>query len=187
VWISLAIMGVGLVLLTPVLASTWTRMTMAGTTFQDVMHAESQDRWAVSRAGLSQFAAHPLLGVGPLEIGFHNSYVDMLVCYGLVGVCPVLLMLGSAVRIQWRGMRHNSDDGYRERKKKSMAVLLSLLTWMIVGVTLGAQKELTFWAILGLGLARWKKPESTGVDAHPLQQRFRQYRRRVHGLRMSPS
>ena len=41
-----------------------------------------------------------------------------------------------------------------------MAVLLSLLSWLIISVTLGAQRELTFWAVMGLGLARWQ-----GMDA----------------------
>ncbi len=155
IWLMLCVMIVGGLILSPLWGSTLSRMTMKGTSLHDVATAESRDRWAIAADGLAEYLRHPLVGIGPLEEGFHNSYVDILACYGILGMIPFLLILGSVIRRQWQYMRSPSDAGFREVKKRMMAILFSLFAWGVTGVTIGAQRELLLWVVMGLGLARW--------------------------------
>jgi hypothetical protein len=113
-----------------------------------------EKRWGMALEGLDAFYEAPLIGTGPKEEGYHNTYIDLLTQYGLMGVGPLALLIGYIAVIQMGRLRLSGGSRSERSREEAVAILLSIMAWMLVGGTIGAQKELAIWVVLGIGLAK---------------------------------
>ena len=134
--------------------STLNRLLMPGRTINDIYRAEYTARWYRVTAGLMEFAQSPFLGRDFSAGGFHNTYVDLLAGYGFIGSIPLAAMTVYVVVKQlFLAFSRLTVTGISQF---AFAIGLSLIAWGVMGATIGAQRELVFWIVLGMGLALLK-------------------------------
>jgi O-antigen ligase len=129
------------------------RAMIHGETIYDIGEFGRSRRWDIAYGGIELFLSYPIFGIGPVDPGFHNTYIDMMACYGIVGTTPMcVLILVLFVLHGKRAFGRATKDDIQD-VLVSFSVILSVIMWLMMGATIGAYRLLTIWVVCGIGLA----------------------------------
>lgn len=130
------------------------------------------------RVAIKVFDAHPLLGVGANNFEVtephyalripnvtrvtyiserpdpaHNSYLQVLVEEGIIGLVGFLLVLFACLRAAWLAARHFDRSGQRDYGDLSRAVLMGAIGTLSALFFISDGDDWRLWVLLGLGPA----------------------------------
>lgn len=152
--IALAILAVAIAIPPWVWLTQWNRFV---TTFAEIS-ARTAPRIQQLRYAWKAFTSHPLLGVGigvsrtwlPWVQAAHNTFLEIVVDTGIVGLLGYTFMVGSVAWMGVRAYRRASDDYL---KAVLGAALMALTFFHLQALTLNALREVALWASMGLIVA----------------------------------
>lgn len=124
------------------------RLLLPGESVTAIYDKEYDSRWYRVSDGLQVWGRSPIFGVGAREVGYHNSYVDVLAQFGVLGAGSLgllLVYLGSGL---WHVVRYEINGNVMAL---ALTVLLSIVSWGLMSITIGATRELLLWVVLGMG------------------------------------
>jgi O-antigen ligase len=135
----------------PFWESTMDRFYIHGRSIEGIYSAEYDLRWFMVTEGLNQFRKSPVIGTGFSGEGYHNTFADILAGYGLFGFIPFVGLLLAVARHQFS--RAFGQSGSTNAARIYIASGLGLGAWSLMGLTLGAEREIVFWIIFGVSLS----------------------------------
>ncbi len=150
----------------------------------DMHHPENESRLVLWRAGLAIFLDHPVLGCGDIDYGstlyrytppgfphqwghFHNTYIQVLANYGILGFVVVMALFVKMVAAEWKVYRRTRDDWFKG--SFVLGSLSALLGFFVNGLTewsFGDQEVVTLiWVSVGIvfALDRLSIHDTTGL------------------------
>lgn len=146
IWLYLLLFIVVILIFAAVRMRIWDRLLS--------MNTEAfEKRIQMSLVGWRYFLASPLTGVGPgnewlvLAIQTHNSYLDVLVEYGLVGGLAWFSLL---VLTAWRGLKAAFRCVKLETWRLSVAYLGAFVGALTGGMAMGIQNNKFFWLMIAI-------------------------------------
>jgi O-antigen ligase len=148
----------------------------------DVNHPENKVRLELWKAGIAIFKDHPVVGVGDIDTGrlidkyadpdlprlwghLHNTLLQVLVNYGVIGFIVFVAMFVRVARVEWVIFTLVREDWFKG--SFAVGVLASLVAFFVNGLTewnFGDQEVIILiWTTLGMligigGLARGSSP-----------------------------
>lgn len=151
----------------------------------DIHHPENAERLRLWSTGLRLIAAHPVLGVGDIDLHdvymqymspgdptqyghLHNMALQFLATLGIVGFLVVVAMFARIAQCEWRVYRRVRDEWFRGSVVLgALAVFVGLQVAGLSEWTFGDQEVvIVFWISVGMALAAssWT-PLKGGADA----------------------
>ncbi len=135
----------------------------------DVNHPENKVRLELWKAGIAIFRDHPVVGVGDIDSGhlidkyadpslprlwghLHNTLLQVLVNYGVIGFIVFVAMFVRVAGVEWRIFTLVRDDWFKG--SFAIGVLAALVAFFVNGLTewnFGDQEVITLiWTTLGI-------------------------------------
>jgi len=135
----------------------------------DVNHPENKVRLELWKAGIAIFRDHPVVGVGDIDTGLlidkyadpslprlwghlHNTLLQVLVNYGVIGFVVFVAMFVKIARVEWGIYTLVREDWFRG--SFAVGVLAALVAFFVNGLTewnFGDQEVITLiWTTLGM-------------------------------------
>jgi O-antigen ligase len=135
----------------------------------DVNHPENKVRLELWKAGIAIFKDHPVVGVGDIDTGrlidkyadpslprlwghLHNTLLQVLVNYGVIGFIVFVAMFVKVARVEWGVFTLVREDWFKG--SFAVGVLAALVAFFVNGLTewnFGDQEVITLiWTTLGM-------------------------------------